>query len=189
MAATPQVVGPCLLFTQAIPGAGPSFLGTTEVAPSIVFDYQYADFVNALAGVKLPMDQVAQGDSAIVVADVNRWDEVVLEGLMLNVVNPVTSNKIGTESAQTRGTLMIGERQARTLWMVFPYANKPVYAGVMPQGYRFFSTWLISPMKKENLNTTPMINRLIFRCLAPYNPALGTFTLYDFNVSGMPAIS
>ena len=90
-------------------------MGTCEVAPQIIFNPEYADFINALAGVKKPMDKVSAGQDALVVADVNRWDEVVIETARVPGGNSILTlgNGLGTEQLFARGTLMIGERQTQ----------------------------------------------------------------------------
>ncbi len=80
------------------------------------------------------------------------------------------------------GRWMGAEGGAFMLYLVFPFSNKPRYA-TMPPGYRFLSAWL----DPDGCTTGSKERKLLlaWKCQRLYNPADGTYTLYDANTSAV----
>ena|ERR1051326_8431687 len=160
------------------------YLGTAEVAPQIEILAKYAPVFNDLAGSQVPFDTIFEGEMGHTFVELNRFNEATL-AIAQNRPNHFTSGTRGSNVGGDVGTLMLTEGKAFSVYVVFPYASKPAYAG-MPAGYRFPFSVLLSPDRFTKLGTRERKVALIFEHLRGFYPATGVFGLYDNVVAGLP---
>ena len=189
----PWTTGPALLYCGVGSSFAPLFLGTCERPPRITLRPEYEAYFNDLAGQRIPMDQVFQGEDGIVSIDLNRWDESVLTAIQARPRHSASGSIRGTLQAGDIGTMMKTEGFDYPLWMKFPYFSKAAYAAGVP-GYKFYQAHLLGPDDMDQLGTMPRRNRLVFYCSQLWTLSSGNLTgiLYDTlsaSFSGLPVIS
>ena len=185
--------GPAHFYTGPI--TAPAYLGTCEESPEIDLIAIERDVQNSLGGVGVPFDKAYQGEMGMITCVLNRYNEAVYQTL---ATRPRTfqGGTPGTNTAGDIGSLMLQEGLAFSTWILFTfgangYAPKPAMNGpngIVP-GYRFFATMLLGPNRQRNMGTTPKKLVLTIGALRVFNPALQTFSLYDWNVAGLPPIN
>lgn len=194
--AQPYVTGPAHLYVGLGASFAPLYLGTAERTPRIEIRPAWDAVFNDIAGGKIPLDWLYEGEEAFVTADVTRWNEPVYTLLSARPRTSTAGAVQGQNVPGDIGTLLISENFAFPLWIQFPYVGKAAMAaGNLPPGYRFIAAWLEGPDDLDNLGTMARKTRLVFHCGRAYalstNAAGGgmTFTLYDHNMTGLPQIN
>lgn len=189
--AIPYVTGPVHIYVgtggapprnPASPGT-PVYLGSAEVAPRIRLNPQWVPVNNDAAGARLPYDVIWSGEDGTISGALTVWNWAVYAACRRR---PNNAGTIGFNAVGDVGTLMVTEGMAYPLWLHFPYFTKFSGAG-MPAGRRFLACWLLGPDEEE---PGTGVNRVHFTFQAHrwYDPSTGTFTLYDENMSGIPAV-
>lgn len=205
--AQPFVTGPCHIYCGVGSGLGPLYLGTCEAAPRIQMSPGWSPLMNDISGDQKPYDYLYQGQDAKVFGDLT-----VLNWPVLTIVQnrvPRGSPLPGLDPLGSVGTLMVTEGQAYPLWIHFPYGGATGSHAAMvtiPGGYHFFYAWLLGP---DEIDPGTKANKVHvqFHCqkgpvttiVGPTSPqgiagatvlptATGHFGLYDFNMTGIPAV-
>jgi hypothetical protein len=188
------VTGPCSIFvdTGSISGTTPPlFLGHSERGPRIQIRPQFSMTYVDLGGQKVPFDAVYDGEDAIVSADLTRWNEDVYTALAIKSGVSGNANR-GLDEPGDIGTLMVYEGAATQLWLKFPYSAKASMI-TMPDGYRFVAAILQTDDLPE-LGTKARKISLVWHCMRRFDPEVtnetgqGSFTLFDHDMTGLPAI-
>jgi hypothetical protein len=135
------------------------------------------------------MDRSYQGQYGIVRADLTRWNEPVLAACQSR---PNFTGTRGLNAFGNIGELMLTEGLAYPLWVFFPYSpanagGKVAYTG-MPAGYRYLNAWLMGPDTMP-VGTLARKVSCVFIAMTGFNPVTGAMPLYDFNMTGLPAIN
>lgn len=186
------VTGPCSVWVGIGDGstgsATPTFLGHAEKSPSIQIRPQFSPVFNDLAGQRVPIDYLYDGEEAMVSVDLTRYNEATYRSI---ASRPTMTATRGTNIPGDIGTLMALEGKTFPLWLNFPYAAKTVMsAGAMPAGYHFYAAFLEGPDGLDSLSTSNRRLRLNFHCIRKMtleSTELGTgaFYLYDHDVTAV----
>lgn len=199
--------GPALLYAGIAGGKNSKqirFVGTGETAPDIELKRAYSPAKNDLAGTIIPMDEVYEGQEALITVTVNRYNLSTI--LAMQAASEANfGGTPGYDTAGAIGSLMAQEGNTFPFYVVFPYATRPTMAGMMA-GYRFWSGKLVGPDTVKPGTKEKQI-LLMVKCMRAYTaspsplsgPALGgtpglgagfnsVGKLYDFDVAGVPAI-
>lgn len=187
--------GPAHIYTGPI--AAPAYLGTCEESPEIDLIAMEKEVINSLGGVGIPFDSAYQGEIAIITAVLNRYNEAVYQGMANRPAGFSRPPTPGINTAGDIGSLYLTEGLAFTTWILFTfgangYAPQPAMNAApngIPPGYRFWATRLLGPNRIRSMGTTPKKLVLTIGALRVFNPAAQTFTLYDWNVAGLPPIN
>lgn len=159
------------------------YLGTGEQAPRIDISKLYEPVANDIAGSQSrPLDTLYQGQVARVSANLNRWNESVINTLD-NAADAAGDSNRGVDTLSAVGSAMIHEGLTFQCWLHFPYSAAKAYGATysMPAGYRFFACRLlpyqIDPGTKQK--------RRVFAidCDPVYEPSTGKFWLYNHTMS------
>ncbi len=186
MPSSSQVIGPCFIYAGVGSNKAPLFLGVCETSPQIAIKHEWVPLMNALGGASIESDSAYQGMVADIRMDLTRWTEAV--HLAMTAVPDVGGTQ-GFSAFGDLGALMITENFSYPVWFKFPYASKAVYqAAGMPAGYRFVACWIAND-DLGNLDTRPRKISLNVRARRLFNFTQLSWTLYDFNVAGLPNIS
>lgn len=199
--------GPALCFAGVggTPGArSPLVLGTCQQAPQIELIRAYTPVMNDLAGQVLPMDEIWQGERAIISLPLNRFQ---LATVLRMQSLPNFNGLPGQNTSIDIGTAMAQEGNTWPFYMVFPYATgvtarASMNNDLMP-GYRFWSCKLVDADKIKP-GTTEMSEILTIQADRAYtgsnDPLQGTMVggspgplsalnlaprLYDFNIAAV----
>lgn len=183
--------GPALLYA-AFTGS-PFFLGTCESAPDIELTGEFEPIFNDLAGSRLPMDRIWEGEEGLLNLIITRWNEVISRGLFTTLGGPIgLLTAAGSSLLGAIGTIMGQEGETCQMWVAFPFAAKAAYSD-MPAGYHFHSCMAIGP-KKITPGTGVNKRQLIMKAqrklaaTAPANLASNIFTLYDNDMTAVAGI-
>jgi hypothetical protein len=175
-----------------------NYLGTAVRKPKIskrkYEEEAYAD----QGGNKVAFDTSDQGEDALIEYNFTRFNWLTYQAIS-NVPN-VSSAIAGTPTAEPGtylpgdiGTFGMTEEQGITVFVLFPYAAKPFYGAgtTMPAGYRFPNCKIVLDVL-EGLGPDALVIPLAWHARRIFDPTanpnaygVGTFTLYDFNVSGL----
>lgn len=104
-------------------GKKPVFLGTCKRWPVIIIKPEWKPLFTDFSG-QVPEDIMFMGEHAYVIAEVNRYSEAVYRSISSR---PYYWANRGKAFSSAVGTLMKHEEQTYPIWLVFPYAVKPVY--------------------------------------------------------------
>ena len=182
--AQPYVTGPVHLYVGS--GGLPVYLGTFLEAPKIRTTPKWTPVMNDLAGDQEPFDMTYQGVSADIFGYLTVWNWTVLRSCQ-NARSLGSAE--GSDAFGATGALMIGEGLAYTMWLQYPYyQTKTAFSGNgAPPGYHYYASWLIGP-EEEDGGTKPQQIHVQFHAMRIYIPLIGGFTLFDRNMTGIPAI-
>ena len=161
------------------------YLGTCENGITIRGVPEFEPVMNDIGGTRKPFDRLYQGEDALSIGVLTRWNETVYQ-FMASI--PSAGVFPGICNLGNIGTLMITEGFAYEVYLQFPYAAKTLFsANGMPPGYRFPFSYLEGPIEQER-GTKPNKRHLTFYHGRGYDPSTGGFLLYDFNMTPIPAI-
>lgn len=167
----------------------PVFLGTCEDYPDVRFHSARLPYHTDTGGPLVPHEEFWCGESATVVADLTFFNENLYALLAQKAGNGRISPRYGRgwDGPGHVGTMLVKEQSALPLWLVFPYASKPLFAG-MPPGYRFFA----STPDDEGLgplSTRPRKLRLSWHCMrVPLTGGSRGYLLYDHDMRTLPPV-
>lgn len=195
--AQPYVSGPAHIYVGFKTSPDPTvpgtmfFLGHAERSPKISVRPQYSPVFVSLGGT-VPFDWTYQGEEALIVANLTRWNENIYQAIAAKGRGPAAlaaggASGRGIDLAGEIGSLMVHERIGVTLTLVFPYATKAAMAG-QPLGYRFIFAQLEND-ELDRLGTEARSIPLVFRAARSFNSATGSFVLFDHNITGIPPIN
>lgn len=174
----------------------PVFLGHSEKTPNISVRPQVSDAWSDIGGQRVAFDKFYDSQDALVSVDLTRFnypvyqaiaDRAAAGGPRLATFSP------GVNLPGEIGSLMMTEGLTVTLWLRWPYSAKPAYAA-MPGGLRFPATFLQGPDDITS-GTVPHKIRCVWYCMRQFNIGsansygAGSFTLYDYNMNGLPPIN
>jgi len=172
-------------------GKNPVFLGTCRKWPIILIKPEWKPIFTDHAGL-VPDDLMFMGEHAYVIAEVNRYVETAYRSIS---ARPYYWANRGRAYETSVGTMMLREGQSYPVWLVFPYAVKPIYratagglaavgfipatgplgilagalanapAAAMPAGYRFLECVLEGPDRLDPLGTMARSIHLAFHAL------------------------
>lgn len=167
--------GPCGAWVSAGLNSTPRFLGHSDNGFRITARPAWYDVECDVAG-KVPYDLAFGGEECFVVGRLTRWNEGVRQGLSGRPV-PFLSTE-GTNEKFERGSLMLTEFLAPTLYIKFPFSVLPAFGTLRP-GFRFRRAIPIGP-DEHGPGTKPYGISMIFHCLGEFDPATESFVLADF---------
>lgn len=157
-----------------------SYLGTAEDAPDLSIESQFSPARNAIGGSAYGTDYRFQGEEAFCAARLTRWDEATYQKLAGRLTNAAAP---GAQVTGQVGALMNQENLNFQLFLQFPYQQFAAFAG-LPPGYRFVSALFEGPDRRRG-GTNENVLDVAFHCIRRVS-ADASYTLYDFNVSGLP---
>lgn len=179
------------------------YLGTGQEAPDIEIQREFEPVKNDIGGTMLPMDRVYEGQEAMISVALNRIKLTTLHAMQSIRLGGLTP---GIETVDTIGTAICQEGWTYPTFLVFPYQAAKASMADLPAGYRFWSTFLQGPDRIKPGTRVKQVHVLI-RCMRHFgnvaNPLSGSAVggqpglsttlslipkLYDFDVSGMPAV-
>jgi hypothetical protein len=189
--AQPWCTGPAHIFLGLGNGNAPLYLGTAEKTVHYELRHHYEPIFNDIGGIRIPIDVSDQGVEGFVSADMTRWNMPVYNQLAATP-RPI-GGTLGIYAGGDLGSQLITEGLMYPLWIQFPYGGgfKPAYSLLEP-GRRFPLSYLLGPEVLEPLGTQPHKRRLVWhalRLLAPSTNNTIAALLYDFNMTGIPAIN
>ena len=137
-----------------------------------------------------PVDYSWQGEEATISIVTTVFDYGIVQACMNR---PNELGTLGMNNASDMGSLMQLEGLTYPLWIVYPYAPggpswttpKAAYAA-MPPGRRYVSTFLWSPYRLTP-GTKPKRLNLIFKAMRKWSTQNLTFTLFDQDLTNLPA--
>jgi hypothetical protein len=204
---------PNLSLLQGFNNQAIGYLGTAKKWPQIALARYYHPVWNDLGGSKIPIDELWQGEDALVGAEVNRWNELVYEAIATIPLGG--AGVTGSNGPAEMGTAMVFEGFTFDVWVAFPYSPalgwptaKAAYLG-MPPGYHFPACVNLGPDRLQPIGVgEERSTHLLFKAKRIYNPAAfssggatysgsgvnfssggAAFTCYDFNFTGIvPAL-
>lgn len=181
--------GPALMYIST--PVGYSFLGSAESAPDIELTGEFEPVYSDIAGSRLPMDRIFEGEEAVISAVLTWWDESTLNAI--NTFGAALGSVDGRSFFHDTGTIMGQEGANFEFFVRFPFAAKPAYSD-MPAGYHFLSAMRIGGFRIEP-GTKVNKRHLIIKAQRKLNPAIGApglnteiFRLYDFDMSAVANI-
>lgn len=194
--AQPYVTGPVAVYVgigslgNPLATYAPVFFGHGERAPKPSLNRGYEPVMCDLSGTQLPFDVLYEGQDALIRVDFTRWNEPVYQAISNITSTAVPTNlSPGVDPSSAVGTLMVTEGKTYPVWLRFPYggAGGKASMATLPRGYRYLSCVLESPDDRE---PGTGVNRLslIFHAYRAFSPSLGTFTLYDYDMSALGPI-
>ncbi len=205
--------GPAYLYAGVGAAYAPVFVGTSDTPPGFDLVRGFEPVFTDVGGTRLPTDYLYQGQEAYIDLVLTKYVESAYQA-MASVPQKVAGAG-GINVDGDIGTLMVTEGGAFPVWVVFPYANKQVFSALgMPAGYRFFACLMEGPdrhrigtgAKKIGVHLHAVrvfltVGQTIVIPTVGYSagsPPLGltavvtTTTvqlLYDFNMTGLPAVT
>jgi hypothetical protein len=191
--AIPFVTGPCGAFVRL--SSTPVFLGHCERSPSVQIRPYYSPVFSDFAGQRVPLDEIYDGEDAVISLDLTRYNEAVYTAMAARPsgMSPLGPNAPrGANAPGDIGSLMLLEGYTFDLWLTFPYAAKAVFSsgatgGPMPAGYHMPACYLEGPDDLGPLGTTARRLRLNFHALRTFaSGSAGTvFSWYDHDMSAV----
>ena len=150
--------------TEILVGPDDQTLGTAERYPRFSVRSGFVPYFNDVGGPVIPTDMLWAGKEVFIFADLNRWDEEVLE-----YIRSITANSDALSwGADDVGSLMLHENLSIPVTLSFPYASKAAYAG-MPNGYKFYNCWYEGPEEFSVLGTNPQKVHVVFHGIPAQN--------------------
>ncbi len=178
-----------LLTGDAMPNPGqlvatsqitPYFFGWAEKFPTVRLRPVYRPWRTSTGGDE-PHDHLYAGNSGYVQAVMTAWNE----GLYAVMQSYTGDFYRGQDLPGAVGRWMGAEGGAYQLFLVFPYQKKSQYLK-MPPGYRFLNAWLDPDGCTSGSRERKLL--LAWKCQRLYNPADGTYTLYDANMDPVSSV-
>jgi hypothetical protein len=164
----------------------PVFLGTCENGVTIRAIPEYENVMNDFGGTRKPFDRIYEGEDALSVGILTRWNEPVYRALESI---PNFGGVPGVNQPGDIGTMMITEGYAYTVWLEFlfssgraGYTKAAWVAGGFPAGYRFPFSWLEGPKERETGTRAGKIH-LTFYHGRGFDPVSGKFMCADQDMS------
>lgn len=171
-------------------GFQPVYLGTAEKSPKLSHSPVFVPWRDDEASSQLPADELYDGETATVTADLTRWWENVYRFLSTRVKAFPLGGRAGVDFAGAVGTSMTWELQNHPLWVQFPYAAKAVHGlRGLPPGVRYWQAKLVAPDDADDLGHLPMRRRLTWLCTRYHDLPTGAAVLYDFDMAGLPRVN
>jgi hypothetical protein len=154
-----------------------TFLGTCESAPFIRPVPEYVPAMADVGGPVKPTDWVYAGEDGLVVARLNRWDDLGAYDTLRNRPRHAGTGLGGQNIAGDIGSLMMRDGLGLGLVIQFPNFLAPQnVAQGMPPGYRFFNVESFGPDEIKPGTDTETLD-LVFRCMRVYQPVGGGTTV------------
>lgn len=171
------------------PGAPILYLGTAEQAPQRQTDRAFKQVMNDLKSQK-PFDYVfAGGEEAVLSFVLTRWNEPV--ATMLEAA-PV-SGGIGVSTIFDHGSLMGQEQLALEIWYLYTFGGlgaRPSMAGMPDIAGRHYLQALFWGPESDQIGSVERKKHMVFKCFSKFEVStIPRFTLFDFNMTGLPTIN
>lgn len=177
-------------------GTTPLLLGTSEQGPSRQTDRAFKNLQNDLTSQK-PLDYIyAGGEEATLSFVLTWWNEAVARALEAAPI----SGLIGASNIFDQGTLMGQEGRALEVWYAWafggPGASLAPFGQARPsmpgqEGGRHYVQCLFWGPEQDETGTHERKKHMVFRAWKKFTIIGGipTYTLFDINMSGLPALS
>ena len=166
------------------------YLGTAENRPLVEIQPAWEPVHNDLSGDVKPFDWFYQGEDAIVVSDLNRFNELVYQQMATRPDNLRDGIILGNHDRLDVGTLALGNNVAFGLWLRFDFQGSVKGAADLPPGYYFPNVVLMGPDTLDQLGTRVRRTRCIWQAIQQYNPTSRGFAMYSTlaaNFDNLPA--
>lgn len=164
-------------------GTGPFYLGTCVAAPEPEHTLSEIPILNDISGRNEPLQIVKDGENAVVMATMNRFDWLLLQSIRAlassNTPNaaPLAGNlAAGSEAGFTRGTFVIGVTDFQLIvW--WEYAGVAGAAGTATDQLpiRQYNSVTMPKYKESTVGTRVLEVACAFKCNSVYN-----FTTINF---------
>jgi hypothetical protein len=170
-------------------------LGTSKQGARVQFFHKYEPIMVDFAGTQIAYDKLYEGTYALVVLTLTRYSRTVFDALQAIPTPFGQAFTPGLESGLARGSMVLQEGLARTLWLRQTFAagqplahaamNNPA-TGALPAGWRFVGATLLGP-DDESTGTGPHEIDIGFECLPVYRYQTRDFLLFDRSMAGLGA--
>lgn len=164
------------------------YLGTCENFPERQTERSYKNLQNDLSSQRAFDYVYAGGSEAVVSLVLTRWNESVA----LTLERAPVSGLVGADHLNDIGSLMFQEKLGWRLLLVNQFGTgvaggiaRPTMVG-QENGRRYVASLFWGPERFES-GTKEAKKHMVFRCGRLYDPATQKFTLWDGNISGVPA--
>jgi hypothetical protein len=187
--AQPYVTGPPAIWVGVGTAFAPLFLGTVEGELDQQYSVEYGEMYNSLRGQK-PFDYEYYGESVVIGVTVTRYVEAVMQAIESV---PFPNGTRGNNPFGSMGTLMIFEGGGYPLWILYPYGPQTVMPGAkaayntQEPGRRYLAAWKVGETIKGGTQGKKAF--IMFQVEQVFNPTTYGYTLFDNNMSGLPAPS
>lgn len=160
----------------------PYYAGTCEQYPVVEGTVSWGPVFNDIGGPMESFDEEFQGQSKIIVLDMNRFNET-----NLNIYDMDDGD--GSEATNARGKLLLANGQYVRLWMKFRnFGTINQIAPDLPAGEMYWATKMINKYY-DRLGSVVRKTRLIIGARPVYYPGAKKFLLYSRNsthFNGLP---
>ncbi len=184
-----HVTGAIHHYVQTPLASSPIYLGTCESTPQVVFQETSKPVFNDIGGGQIPMQQVEQGEMAVLASAINRFSKSTYQTLLQQ------TQQLGRRAAFSRGRLRFG-RTTFKLWMVYENALDAIVRAEFPgleMGW-YFPTVQIENRSFERMGTADelwVMNATAFPLYTPFSGnagalAGGTWLLYSKDDADFP---
>lgn len=173
-------------------------LGFTENGVRISFDAKFEDIHTDISGPMIPHDVQMMGEQAYITLDMNKFDEVVLEHLMVRMATATYiaaySSLPGRPGSKAIGTLMQTESAVVRLLINAPYASKAVFfnsstGDEMPLAYNFPTCYPMDAIDLDPVGLRVKKVRIIMRAVPAWDPPNYAYTLYNGTATGQATVT
>jgi len=152
--------------------AGDNFLGTCEVCPDFDDEFMWEESYNDLSGSKIPFDLNYEGQTCIIVMDLNYFDQSVLTGISVQ----------GVDGPLARGALLVQNNLGFALTLAFSFYGTANAQPGMPPGFFFPKVRTIKAIHSPTGTKVRKV-RLIVEAQPIFTFSTGSFFLYSTDPS------
>lgn len=190
------VRGPVHLYVGTGSSFTPTYLGTSERAPRLSRKRGFDRVMNDLAGSQLAYDYLLEGVEAFVTLKLTRWNQNTLNAIWDPVSNlgggAAPGNWMFSNPGEI-GTLLVTEGVAFPLWVVYSFgsagpatkvAMNNATNGAIPPGFHLLNCFIEDDSSEGG--TDPASEPITFHAVRSLTSAIGSFSLGDTNLVGLP---
>lgn len=159
-----HVTGPVLFLVDGV------FVGTAERCPLVEGGQEWMPVYNDFGGPMVQFDASYQGETKLIVIDLNYYDGVLLNDLI----------NFGTDSYLSRGSLQVQGGNSFAVTLKFTFYGTPNATVGLPPGEHYFSCRIVQTYF-DPMGTPVRKVRLVIEAQSVFNPANGSFSLYSTN--------
>lgn len=178
---------------------GAFLLGTSEQGPSRSTERSFKQMRNDLTSERTFDYVYAGGEEAVLSFVLTWWDDSVAQALEASPV----SNNIGRSDIYDMGTMMGQEGKAAEIWYAFTFRGPggPTVGSAphtverttfrFQEGGRHYVQAVFWGPEQDETGTKERKKHMVFRAWKKMSIVGGvpTFTLFDFNMAGLPALA
>jgi hypothetical protein len=183
-----QVAGPAQIHVGTGPGATMLFLGWSVAGVRVSNRPFYEDLKSDVLGPMSPSEEQLFGAELYVSFDLMISNEAVWTTIASRAQSRIQNVVEGFYPNGSLGALVNAEQLAYRLCVFKPYASKALFlAAGARAAFNGPQSYLCGPDDIDPLGLKAEKKRVIFRSTLQRNPLTGDCTLYDQNVTGLPA--